>query len=913
MTDFHIVFDKPLLLLLLIPAAFFTFFPYFRSPKKYRRTRNRIVSLVLHACITTLAVLLVVNTYFSYNVPNDKNELIILVDKSHSAREASDETDEFVKTLIDESGSGIKVGVVTFGYDCVYAAPLSENKSRTYEKYLNAEKPDETASDVASALEYAKNLISHPQNAKIVLVSDGLQTDGSAKSAVRTIAAQGTKIDVYPIKSAKIDNDKQVLSVTLPQSAPSRNVSFTSTVKTGGSFEGEGFVVMKDNGEEVARKDVLFEKGEQSFSFTHTFTRDGLHRLSFSVEADDSFGGNDEIVSYLFVEIYDDILVIEGKSGESTSYRETLEGENYNFSVVTPSSDNLPRTAEELCAYDEVVLFNVSNKELTDEFTNELEKYVSEYGGGLFTVGGNKDGSAEAKAYNRKDLAGSRLQRLLPVEAVEYTPAEGIMFIVDVSGSMTNGRVDAAVNAIRATITDKKFDKRNWVGIMTLSEGFGKVLAMTPMSQLSEIEDKLESLRNLEGEGDTIYKNAFQTAGTILAALDTVQIKHIILISDAKEGSEDNKDPLWEKENPATGEYSGGYGEVLRNNRNNGIICSIVDMSQGKGMVAEMKEAAEIGGGKYLPIDATQPADAGAKMREAVFAGLVAQENEKEFIPTVSSHTGILTGVDEKDMPSLGGYYGTKIKSGATVVLAAEHNIPVYAQWSYGKGKVGSFTSDLSGVWSSAFLRSDTGKKLLKNMTIALFPDESIKAPSITASVTGDNYRAEINLFVNKNDDDTVEILVERPDGTQEKIMPDASQGFTKATFETRQKGVYSITVTKKSPDGTEETCNLFYAFSYSKEFDNEMSENESEKLFEEITAQSDGKIITKGQEIGVFDGFVRKENRKFDPRFIFAGVALALFILDIAVRKFKFKWLHEIIGEAKEKKAEKNKGGEKA
>ena len=41
------------------------------------------------------------------------------------------------------------------------------------------------------------------------------------------------------------------------------------------------------------------------------------------------------------------------------------------------------------------------------------------------------------------------------------------------------------------------------------------------------------------------------------------------------------------------------------------------------------------------------------------------------------------------------------------------------------------------------------------------------------------------------------------------------------------------------------------------------------------------------------------------DPRLAFIIAAIVLFLLDIAVRKFKFKWLHEIIRERKNKKSQ--------
>ena len=43
---------------------------------------------------------------------------------------------------------------------------------------------------------------------------------------------------------------------------------------------------------------------------------------------------------------------------------------------------------------------------------------------------------------------------------------------------------------------------------------------------------------------------------------------------------------------------------------------------------------------------------------------------------------------------------------------------------------------------------------------------------------------------------------------------------------------------------------------------------------------------------------------RETDPRVAFAIVIIVLFLLDVAVRKFKFKWPHEIVRERREAKS---------
>ena len=79
MSNFSIHFAYPWLFLLLVPALFFTLFPYFRLKKRYRRTRNRIVSMVLHMLVMVLAVATLSGVMFLYDEPNLENEMILLI------------------------------------------------------------------------------------------------------------------------------------------------------------------------------------------------------------------------------------------------------------------------------------------------------------------------------------------------------------------------------------------------------------------------------------------------------------------------------------------------------------------------------------------------------------------------------------------------------------------------------------------------------------------------------------------------------------------------------------------------------------------------------------------------------------------------------------------------------------------
>ena len=88
--------------------------------------------MVLHLVIMVFCITVLSGMYFTYDTPNTNNEVLILVDMSYSNSDNSDMKDDFVKSVIDESASQYRVGVVTFGYNQVYAAPFSTDTEEVY-------------------------------------------------------------------------------------------------------------------------------------------------------------------------------------------------------------------------------------------------------------------------------------------------------------------------------------------------------------------------------------------------------------------------------------------------------------------------------------------------------------------------------------------------------------------------------------------------------------------------------------------------------------------------------------------------------------------------------------------------------------------------------------------------------------
>ena len=299
-----VTFAYPWLLLLLIPAAALMLFPYLRLPKRRRRTRNRIISLVLHGLIMVLCVLMVSGMSFHATEVSKKTDVILLVDLSDSNRSSEEDMNAFIRGLLASKEENYKVGIVTFANGTVFSAEIRSNADSVYEDYLtNDVKPLGNATDIASAFDYARSALATPRNGRVILLSDGLETDGNAIAAVKAMADEGIRVDTvyFPPKNAK--GEVQILSVDVPERVSlGDEIKVTVSLLSGAATSAH--LKLFDNGEEVAGRDVTLSGTEEAFSFDYEVTTSGLHSFYVTLDASgDSLSQNNEYYSYLNIYI----------------------------------------------------------------------------------------------------------------------------------------------------------------------------------------------------------------------------------------------------------------------------------------------------------------------------------------------------------------------------------------------------------------------------------------------------------------------------------------------------------------------------------------------------------------------------------------------------------------------------------
>ena len=902
MTNFSINFSYPWLLLLLIPAGLLTLIPYFRLNKRYRCTRNRIVSIVLHLIIMVLSISVLAGISFDYDVPNEENEVIILVDTSDSGEKSLSDKDDFIKSVIDNSDSMFKLGIVTFGYDQVYAAELTNKIDSVYASYITAPSPDNSATDIAAALTYAAGLFTNPEAGRIVLISDAVETDGKALNVIKTVAATGVKVDTVHFPDERLEDEVQLVEMVRPEEKIKVGQSFSVQLTVQSSYRGYATVVPYDN--DVAGETVEIELtgGTQTVSIPYSFAMPGMHKLSFEISADgDTLATNNTFNSYMYLEIFDKILIIESSIGESSELTKMLRDELKVKVVACNDEENMPKTVNDLRAYDEVILCNVANADMPKGFDKALYSYVRDFGGGLFTVCGNDGDSDTANAYTREDMYGTDYQKLLPVEVINYTPPLAVMILIDRSGSMYDPEGDAPYEESRlfqatqgAEACLDALSERDYVGIMSLSDEFDEQIELTPRPQRDKILAAINKVGGIDGSsagGGTIFSDALERAGKALLALSAVEKRHIIIVSDGEPSGEDTQ----------------RYQYWAEQNAKAGITLSIVGIECGVSAQETMIDLLENHAG--MSADNLHVVDNILDIPRVMKADLEQPEiqdyNPEEFTPEIKVSTPITEGIKQDMMPMLGGFYGVKLKEGAEAILMGEYT-PIYSQWQCGKGYVGTFACDLDGTWSNDFINSEEGKTIINNIVTALFPTENIRPKNIEIELDGDNYKTQLSIFTDLAEGQTLELIVRSPEAegtgyTEQVFTKNATDSYSRMTVSVKTSGLHEIIAYKKDAEGAEieGTRTVVYKpLSYSKEYNLFTDEKAAAELMQKLAQDGNGMEINEPWEI--FENAVKYLHRSVDPRIPFIITVLVLFLLDIAARKFKWKWPHEIIRDKK-------------
>ena len=850
------MFSKPLWLLLLIPGIILALIPYFRLNKQNRRTANRLISMAIHIVSLTLIIFLLAGFSLIKYDSHVKDEVFILIDESDSMTKSNIVEDKL--TVLLEELNDYKVGLILFAQDAHIVSALTNDKQKLLRDYQTHQAKSPFASNIEKALLLASDNFSNPSRGRVIIITDGLETDGNALVAVQNMQSMGTTIDVIYINSPLYEGEVAVIDVAIPKSVSKGDRTIISvTTKT--DTPQNVFIKLYENEVEIETlsSNILLNGGEETISFEHTFLKSGLSTIKVEVLSNsDTIKENNTFYAYANVDgVSNRVLIIEGDNENSTALEQILKTE---FDVDAVTISNVEN--EMIYGYDAIILKNVSNASMPTNFDEALNHYIHKLGGSLLTIGGSD-------AYQQADMENTLFEQMLPVFSSTQSKSMAVILVIDKSGSMiTHGseKLELAKQGAIETLYALKDD--DYIGIVLFDANPVVLVEPTPVSQKADIIPLIESIS--AGAG-TRYTGGLQLAKNQLDNFPGNQNfnKHVIFLTDGAPQDD-------------------GYNAVIQ--QYGPISLSTIAIGNDHGIdydiVMNMVRVVEDRGQYYQVVDEYELPEIMKQEAESISSDYL---NEERFSPTFQTKTPGTAHL--LDVPDLLGYYGSRIKENATVILAKDSD-PIYAIWNYGQGKSASFLSDLNGHYSSEFIDDQRGKLFILSILKELLPVDFINSYDVLARFNKDNLLANVSVTSYFSEQDQLKLALLTPDG--QRIQLDAvkqSEQTYLSQFELLTSGVYTLISTKLNHLGDViSESHDYITHSYSDEYIAFYDDYAVFQSLKQLSEAGGGDVLFDLE--GIFDETAQTKTIEINVTLSLLIMTMALFLIDIITRKFKFK-----------------------
>jgi len=880
----NINFDNPLLLLVLLPLLAVVAVPFFIAVRKDNVNLHNVLSLVLHVVICVCVSLAI--SGMSYEKVITETNVYVLADVSYSAEHSLDEVQESVNKIAEKLPKNSKMSVICFGRNYQMISDLGDGVPNI----ASADKVDRSATDIASVLRYAGNIFDEGVIKRIIVVTDGAETISSNNivKVVGSLSERGILVDaVYiddnipdDVREIQIDAVDAVSSTYLGKEEEARvllRVNAGAAVNGSEAARVNAYVSLFGDGTLVARKAVSLYDGLNTVSIPLSTSSTGIIKYEVKVEpesegADYSSYNN----SYAFTQRITDernVLFLGGSARDISAGR-TIYGEKDVTYIDNPSA--VPLGIEDMCEYDEIVLcnFDVRTIPACDMFLSSLAALVDDYGKTLTTYGNTfiqEDDPAQENTPLKK------LEELLPVRIGNFNQDKRLIAIVlDVSLSMGfNGRFAVAQKAAVELI--KSLNTTDTVMVVGFSGVIDELLPPTALTATKVIVERIN---------EATVQNGTNLSAALTHTYELMPRRYhdrqVIIISDGLDPEKDR---------------ASAKSKALEMSKDNICVSALgifPSANDGSFLNDLVKNSAQKTGSFYKSITHESQAQ-GVIQSISEETRQIRMEGDYE-VTVQAPDEEVLRGVTS--LGNIGGFWYSQAKDTEqtkTVVTAkyfrdrvTSFDVPLYVYWKGGgKGKVVSFLSDISSLWTSEWTEGSSGARFLENIPSAALPDERITAPFIL-DISGKGNATLLSVKASASLPKGAEFsaTVKAPNGLQyHKLLAFDSDSYL-ATFTTDSPGTYSVHLEYSYNDLHYES-EAEFTIPYYAEYDSFASYSKS-YLYRLLG--ENGKILEL-DEISVLD----LPNAKytvytFSFTIILMIICAVLFVIDVIVRQIKWQ-----------------------
>ncbi|WP_438316673.1 VWA domain-containing protein [Sporosarcina sp. FA9] len=689
--------DQPLWLLLLIPIIIYIAFTWKSSALKLK-SRGMLL-FVLRSFALILLVFALTVPYFNLKV--EEEQVLFVVDRSISIDDGGLSADKWIAESLKYRNEKQSVGLYSFAKN-FRTDTLLTDASVSVSVLEDIDEKD--ATDIAKAIDMATSVANKDFATRIVLVSDGNETVGSALDLLPKFSNGRIQIDTLLVDVATT-NDASITVFETPKTSYSGEKQLLQ-VEIDSSSKTVGELYIYRNDLEVVKQTVELEPGNNAFSYRIDSAGEGLLKYEAKIIVDnDRFLENNRMLSVTIMESSPRVLIVETKRNPS-NIPALLDQEAIDIDVV--SAEELPENLSGYLGYGAIIFDNVPGHTVGENKMAMIEQAVKSFGTGFMMVGGDE-------SFGLGGYFKSPIERILPVEmevkGKEQLPSLGLMIVMDRSGSMSGQKIvlarEAAARSVELLRDDDTF------GFIAFDH---QVWDVIPVGPLGNKEEAIEKILSVPAAGGTDIFPGMKKAYEDLEDLN-LQRKHIILLTDGQ--------------SPMPPDYE----DVLSRGKEHNITMSTVAIGSDAD-VGLLESLAENGGGRFYDVVDESTVPAILSRETAMITRTYIEDNP--FYMTLGN-VPEWTSLFKEGVPEINAYIATTPKSTATIIGESPKEDPVIAEWMYGLGRTVAFTSDSSGKWGGDLARW-SGYSDFWNTAIARLLPSYLEVPYIITHEQGGNY-----------------------------------------------------------------------------------------------------------------------------------------------------------------------------
>lgn len=534
----------------------------------------------------------------------------------------------------------------------------------------------EAGSNVQAALQLSYGLFPPGYLKRIVLLSDGLETEGSLLSEANQAKRFGARLYVQPFREPP-PGEVAVRALRLPDKVDiGQPFDVTAEIYASRATRAKARLYQGEtlNGLDGVRE-LSLEPGQNELKFKSVVRVGGevTYALKLSDIVEDRFSQNNGLDVTLDVPGRPQVLYVEGQPQRGSYLVSALSAQQFDVDLRPPSA--MPGSLRELERYDFFILSDVPREAVSDAAQDLIEKYVRDLGGGFLFAGGEA-------GYGLGGWGRSTLERLLPVrmdaERRKEMPGVAMALVIDRSGSMTGLPMEMAKAACRATVETLQGD--DLIEVIAFDSTPQRYVKMQPARYRSRIQNDIARIQ--PGGGTEIFSSldmAYQDLSVVQA-----RKKHVVLLTDGQAPVQGIRDLA-----------TGMLAEAI----------TVTTVGLGEGVNQELlRTVADAGGGRFhlVPDPNSLP-----KIFTRETELIAQQAAVEEWFPVEQvGNADFLKGVAVGAAPLLHGYVATQLKPApAQLILQSDRGDPILARWRAGLGWAVAWTSDVKNNWSVDWLR----------------------------------------------------------------------------------------------------------------------------------------------------------------------------------------------------------------